>query len=135
MGTSAASTVKAAEVAEPFGEAIWIAPVVAPVGTTALICVALATVNEKAARPLNATEVVPRKFEPVRLTAVPGLPCEGLTALMAGAVLGVGLGVAPVPPPLQPPSASRAAASAYGAEDRIGAKDMADSEGTQQLVR
>ena len=71
-------------------------PVVEPAGTTAVICVALTTVNEAAAIPLNATPVVPDKFVPVIVTVVPTMPLEGAMLVMLGAT-DVG--------PLKPPAA------------------------------
>ena len=46
-------------------------PVAAPLGTTAVICVALSTVNEAAGVPLKATPETSTKFDPVKTTEEP----------------------------------------------------------------
>jgi hypothetical protein len=83
-------TVKfAALVAVPPGVVTLIFPVVAPVGTVAVICVAEFTVNEVAVVVLNFTEVVvkpvPLKFVPVILTDVPTGPKAGVNEVIVGA--------------------------------------------------
>ena len=50
---------------------------VAPAGTTAVICVALFTVTDAAATPLNLTAVAPVKLVPVITTVVPAPPDVG----------------------------------------------------------
>jgi len=73
-------------------------PVVAPVGTVAVICVSEFTVNVTAAVALKATAVVPLKPVPVSVTTVPTGPFEGLNEVIAGATITVTL-VALVPVP------------------------------------
>jgi hypothetical protein len=51
-------------------------PVVAPDGTTAVICVA-DTILYDALVPLNATRVADEKLLPVMVTVVPTGPCAG----------------------------------------------------------
>jgi len=53
-----------------------ILPVLAPVGTVAVICVSEFTVNSEAATPPNVTLVVPVKAVPVIVTVVPTAPLE-----------------------------------------------------------
>jgi hypothetical protein len=92
-------TVKLAlEVALPFGVVTVTLPVVAPVGTVVVICVALATVKD-AEVPLNASAVAPVRFVPVMVTAAPTAPLAGVKLLIVGAVEGGGAVVEPVPPP------------------------------------
>jgi len=74
------------EVAVPLGVVTEILPVVAPLGTVAVICVPLFTVND-AAVPLKATAVAPVKLVPVIVTAVPICPDVGLKLLIFGPVL------------------------------------------------
>jgi len=65
-----------------------IRPVVAPVGTVAVICVLLLTVNV-AFVPLNLTLVAPVKFVPVIVTEVPTGPLVGpRLAMLAVVVMG-----------------------------------------------
>jgi hypothetical protein len=71
-------------VAVPPGVPTAILPVVAPVGTVAVICVGETTVNA-AAVPANVTDVAPVKFVPAIVTTVPGAPDEGPNAEMVGA--------------------------------------------------
>jgi hypothetical protein len=81
-------TVKLAElVAVPAGVVTAITPLFAPVGTVALICVALRTVNE-AGLVLNVTEVAPVKFVPVIVTVVPIFPLVGEKLVIVGAAGG-----------------------------------------------
>ena len=67
----------AALVAVPPGEVTEIVPVVAPVGTTAVIEVSEVTVKLVACVPLKDTLPVPVKLWPVRLTVVPTGPDDG----------------------------------------------------------
>jgi|HubBroStandDraft_6_1064221.scaffolds.fasta_scaffold1290151_1 hypothetical protein len=59
-------------------------PLVAPVGTVALICVELLTVKDVAVVPLNLVDVAPVKFVPVIVTEVPITPLGGLKLVMVG---------------------------------------------------
>src|SRR5438128_4957094 len=61
-----------------------IGPVVAPLGTVAVICVSEFTAKEAAA-PLNATAVAPVKCEPLIVTPAPTGPLAGLNELIVGA--------------------------------------------------
>jgi hypothetical protein len=80
-------------VAVPPGVVTEILPVVAPVGTFAVICVAEFTVNVVAVVVLNFTEVVvkvapltvPLKFVPVIVTDVPTGPKAGVNEVIVGA--------------------------------------------------
>jgi hypothetical protein len=80
-------------VAVPPGVVTVILPVVAPVGTVAVICVAEFTVNVVALVVLNFTELVvklapptvPLKFVPVILTDVPIGPKAGVNEVIVGA--------------------------------------------------
>ena len=79
------TTVNTAElVAVPFGVVTLIAPVVAPAGTVAVICVSETTVKEVAAVPLKLTEVAPVKLEPVMLMLEPIAPEIGENPVMLG---------------------------------------------------
>ena len=71
-------------VAIPPGVVTEIKPLVAPVGTVTFICVAESTVKVDAVVPLNVTAVVPVKFVPVTITAVPALPDPGVKPVMIG---------------------------------------------------
>jgi hypothetical protein len=71
-------------VAVPFGVVTAIGPVVAPVGTVAVIWVFELTVKV-AATPMNLTEVAPVKFVPVIVTDVPTGPLVGLNDVIVGA--------------------------------------------------
>jgi hypothetical protein len=62
-----------------------ILPVVAPVGTVAVIEVAEFTVNEVAVVVLNLTAVVPQKLVPVMVTVDPVGPLAGVKEVMVGA--------------------------------------------------
>ncbi len=64
--------------AVPPGVVTAIVPVVAPVGTVAVIWVAELTVNAVAAVPLNLTAVAPVRFEPLIVTVVPTGPLPGV---------------------------------------------------------
>lgn len=88
------------DVALPFGVVTLIFPVVAPLGTLAVTCVALFTVKE-VVFPLNATEVAPLRFVPVMATEVPACPLLGVKLEMVGADAEVTVNVVPevaVPP-------------------------------------
>jgi hypothetical protein len=61
-----------------------IRPVVAPVGTTAVILVDETTLKLLAATPLNFTEVVPVKFVPLIVTVVPLEPLVGVNEVIVG---------------------------------------------------
>lgn len=82
----AANTVKLlAEVAVPPGVVTPILPLLEPLATRAVICVALPTEKLAAAFPPNVTAVAPVKFEPVIVTEVPEAPEIGLKLTIAGA--------------------------------------------------
>jgi len=76
----------------PLGVVTLILPVVAPVGTVAVICVAEFTVNVVALVVLNFTELVvkvgavPLKFVPVIGTDVPTGPNSGVNEVIVGAL-------------------------------------------------
>ncbi len=84
-------------VAVPPGVVTEIFPVVAPVGTVAVICVAESTWNVVALVVLNFTKlvvkfaplIVPLKFVPVILTDVPTGPKVGVNEVIVGAGTGV----------------------------------------------
>jgi hypothetical protein len=67
------------------GVVTWIGPVVAPVGTVAVIDVPDVTVGETAAVALNRTCVAPQKFVPVMTTLVPTGPLVGVNDVIVGA--------------------------------------------------
>jgi len=73
-----------AEVAVPPAVVTEIFPLVVPLATVAVICVALFTANV-AALPLNATAVAPVKFVPVITTEVPTTPDAGAKLAIVGA--------------------------------------------------
>jgi hypothetical protein len=75
--------VKPALVPVPFPVVTLILPV-APEPTTAVMEVALTTVNELAATPPKLTPVAPVKFVPVKVTVCPVLADVGLKELIAG---------------------------------------------------
>jgi hypothetical protein len=82
-------TVKFVElVAVPLGVVTEIGPVVAPVGTVALIRVAFCT-EKVAETPLKRTAVAPVKFVPLILTEVPTGPLVGLNDVIVGAPVAV----------------------------------------------
>jgi len=98
-------TVKFAALAiVPPGVVTEIFPVVAPVGTVAVICVAEFTVNDVALVVLNFTALVvkfapltvPLKFVPVIVTDVPTGPKMGVNELIVGAGTGFTVKVPPV---------------------------------------
>jgi hypothetical protein len=72
-------------VALPDGVVTVMAPLVAPDGTDAWICVDETTLKTAAA-PLNATEVAPPRFEPVIVTVAPGPPDVGENDVIEGGV-------------------------------------------------
>ena len=79
-------TVKlAALVPVPLGAVTLILPVVAPAGTTVVIDVAEATVNDATGVVLNITVVTPSKLVPVRVIAAPTVPDVGEKAVTVGA--------------------------------------------------
>lgn len=83
---------------EPAGFVTITFPVVAPIGTVAVIDVAETTLNDDALTPLNFTAVVPRKFVPVIVTLVPTIPLVGVNDVMVGGLMTVKLlALAPVP--------------------------------------
>lgn len=104
MIVGAATTVKlAALVAVLMVFVTLILPVVAPVGTVAVIDMFELTVNEVAVVVLNLTAVVPQRFVPVIVTLVPVGPAVGVNEVMVGAaavttVKSVALGVSAEPP-------------------------------------
>ena len=82
---SAAVTVNEVELcAVPPGVVTRMAPVVALLGTVAVIVDALTMVKVVAVAPLNETAVVPDKFWPVIVTVVPGGPDEGVKPAIEG---------------------------------------------------
>jgi hypothetical protein len=83
-GTPLVTVKSVALVAVPPGVVTVILPVVAPVGTVAVIFVAEFTVNVVAATPLNLTEVAPVKLVPVILTVVPTGPEVGVNDVIVG---------------------------------------------------
>jgi hypothetical protein len=60
-------------------------PVVAPVGTTAVIVVGFGTVKEEAGAPLKVTDCTLTKFVPVSVIVVPTLPDVGVKLVRVGA--------------------------------------------------
>ena len=76
-------------VAVPPGVVTAIGPVVAPVGTVAVIWVSEFTVNVVAAMPPNVTALAPVKPVPVITTEVPTAPLVGLNDVMVGTGDGV----------------------------------------------
>jgi hypothetical protein len=86
VGAAAADTVKLIEVATPLGVATVMGPVVAFVGTVAVIWVGERTVKT-AAIPLNSTETVPWKFAPRMVIGLPG-EAKGSKAVIVGAASG-----------------------------------------------
>lgn len=78
------TTKSAGLVPVPFEVVTVTRPVVAPVGTVAVICVGEFTVNG-AATPSNRTWIVPLKPVPVMTTLAPTGPLDGVSAVMVGA--------------------------------------------------
>ncbi len=70
--------------AKPLGVETVIGPVVAPLGTLVVICVPGPFTLNPAAVPLNRTNVVPTKFDPLIVTPVPTGPLDGLNPEMFG---------------------------------------------------
>jgi hypothetical protein len=96
------TTKSVALLAVPLGVVTVILPVVAPVGTVAVICVELLNVNA-VGTPLNFTLVTPVKFVPVTVTTVPTAPLVGVNDVIVGHVEGmVNVPLAAVPPPPAP---------------------------------
>jgi hypothetical protein len=98
-------------VAVPPGVVTAMAPVLAPVGTMPMICVAESTLKLVAAVPLNLTEVVPLKSLPVTVTLVLTGPEVGVKLAIAGARVGVGVADAVTKPASQATVPSRALAA------------------------
>jgi hypothetical protein len=86
IGTDTVTVKLLLEVAVPPGVVTEIGPVVAEEETVAVICVALLTVKEAAAIPLNLTAVAPVKFVPVMVTLVPLGPLVGVKLVTVGGV-------------------------------------------------
>ena len=84
VGTPGVAVKFVALVAVPPGVVTAIGPVVAPVGTTAVICVLLLRVNVVAFVPLNWTLVTPLKFVPRIVTGVPTGPEFGVNEVIVG---------------------------------------------------
>lgn len=82
---AAVMTEKSAELlALPPAVVTAILPLVAPLGTTAVMEVVLITVKVVAAIPLNFTAVAPEKFMPVMVTTVPVWPLVGVKEVIVG---------------------------------------------------
>jgi hypothetical protein len=94
--TGTAATVKfAALVPVPAEFVTLIFPLVAPVGTVALICVSELTANVVALVPLKLTPLAPVKPVPVSVTLVPTGPLAGVNEVITGT--GVTVKFAPNP--------------------------------------
>ena len=86
VGDPAAVTVKFVALdAVPPGVVTLILPVIAPLGTTAVICVAELTAKLVAEVFLNFTSVAPERFVPVMTTEVPTGPLIGTNDVIVGA--------------------------------------------------
>src|SRR3989338_5988635 len=86
--------------AVPPGVVTRMAPVVALLGTVAVIVDALTMVKVVAVAPLNETAVVPDKFLPVIVTVVPVVPDEGVKLAIEGTGTTVNeVELCAVPPP------------------------------------
>jgi hypothetical protein len=94
------------EVAVPPAVVTLILPLLEPLATTAVICVALITEKLEAAFPPNVSAVAPVRFVPVMVTEVPEAPEAGLKLAMVGA------GITGCEVELPPPHALRARTSA-----------------------
>ena len=70
-----------------------IGPVVAPVVTMAVICVALLIVKLASPELANCTEVTPSRLVPWMSTCAPVVAMLGVTLLTAGQPFGLGVGV------------------------------------------
>jgi hypothetical protein len=88
------------ELAVPPGVVTEIAPEAAPLGTVAVICVALITVKDVAGVPAKLTAVAPVKPVPVSVTVVPTAPEVGekLVRVTGGGGAGGPAGDEPPPP-------------------------------------
>ena len=85
-------------VAVPAGLVTLILPVVAPVGTVAVICTLEFKVKAVAGVPLKATPVVPANPLPAIVTLVPAGPLVGVKEVMLGATMTVkSVALVPVP--------------------------------------
>jgi hypothetical protein len=73
-------------IAVPPGAVTLIGPLVAPLGTAAVICVSEVTVKEVDV-PLKAAAVAAVRFEPVIVTLVPAGPPVGVKELRVGELL------------------------------------------------
>ena len=88
----------AAVVAVPIGAVTEIGPLVAPFGTTAVICVSESTVNKDAGVPLKLTPVAPEKLIPLIVTADPIGPIIGEKELTAvGGIMAVRMPTLAIP--------------------------------------
>ena len=90
-------------VAVPVGAVTEMGPLVAPLGTVALIWIelpgpALTTAKEAAARPLKVTAVGFQRSVPVIVTLLPGNPLAGSTLVMVGGVSSKEAALVAVPP-------------------------------------
>ena len=88
------------EVPVPLAVATVILPVVVPLPTTTVICVALLTVKLVADTELNFTDVAPVKFVPAIVTEVPATPLKGVKLEIVGGSVTVKL-PADVPVPAE----------------------------------
>ena len=93
VGATADTVKLLAEFALPCGVVTAIFPVTAPMGTVAVIFVALTTENVVAAFPPTETEVAPVKFVPVSVMEVPVGPLAGVKLEIDGVEAGAGGGV------------------------------------------
>jgi hypothetical protein len=75
-------------VAVPPGVVTAIFPVVAVVGTVAVILIAELTVKVVAGTPLKVTEVAPARFVPLMVTMVPATPLVGVKLVIFGVLEG-----------------------------------------------
>lgn len=91
VGGGTGSVKELALVAVPPAVVTAIVPVEAPVGTVAVILVALTTEYVVAAIPLNLTAVAPVKFVPVMVTVAPIVELLGVNELIVGAGITVKL--------------------------------------------
>src|SRR5438132_818934 len=71
--------------AMPPGATTTTGPLVAAIGTVAVICVSASTVKAEAGTPLNVTAVAPVKFVPVMTTDVLTVRLPGARPVMVGA--------------------------------------------------
>jgi hypothetical protein len=89
VGADALTVKLDALIAAPIGVVTAIVPVVAPEGTTAVICVAELTVKVVALTPLNRTDVAPVRFVPPMTTLAPAPPLDGTMLPIVGAPMTV----------------------------------------------